>query len=306
MKMKFKVRRHDMTDLPDLVQIVNENFRDYGDFYYAYEFIPYTKESFNSKVAQRYPVLLVAEKQEIEGFITLYEAHWGNGIGVLSTKQSHVRKEVEDLLISRIEWEAKSGRITVNLTSGSPRVTSFQKRGYEIYGGLYHLTKELEDTSQMPKLDKRITLRSLIPSEEEALTRIVEIIAQRRHLHRNASGFLKEWKETDPFFTLDWIHIAEMNGQIVSVACTRRDHRHNKHFNEKRAIIGPIATVPEYRRKGIAKALMCRIINFFIKQHLEIATLKVLEDNIPALNLYKGLGFKIKHHWRFLRKHLQS
>lgn len=301
--MRGRLRRYVKNDLPVLIEIANENYNDYGDFFYAYEFVPYSEETFRSRVVRRCPTVLVAEDQGVEGFITLFQAHWGDGIGILCVKKSTRRREIENLLISRIEKEAKSGRIVVTLTSGSAGIPLFQKKGYEIYGGLYHMTADLKDAYQIPELDKGITLRSLAAGEEEMLTRIFHPLTRGRGFQ---PGFLETWKEMDPFLTRDWIHVAEMDGKIVSVACTRREYEYNKHFNTKRAAIGPLITVPEYRRKGLAKALMWRGLNFFIKQKIETATLEVLEDNLPAVNLYKSLGFKLRHHWKFLRKHLRG
>lgn len=45
----------------------------------------------------------------------------------------------------------------------------------------------------------------------------------------------------------------------------------------------------QYRRKGIATKLLESIINL----NPENITLEVREDNIPAINLYKNLGFVV-------------
>lgn len=49
-----------------------------------------------------------------------------------------------------------------------------------------------------------------------------------------------------------------------------------------------IATLPEHRRQGIAKAL----INKALENDMEFLTLEVREGNIPAINLYSSLGFE--------------
>lgn len=49
-----------------------------------------------------------------------------------------------------------------------------------------------------------------------------------------------------------------------------------------------IATLPEYRRQGIAKAL----INEAVKNDMEFITLEVRKSNYAAINLYNQLGFK--------------
>ena len=48
-----------------------------------------------------------------------------------------------------------------------------------------------------------------------------------------------------------------------------------------------IATLPAYRRQGIAKAL----IKTAMQNEMEFITLEVRESNIPAFRLYEKLGF---------------
>ena len=48
-----------------------------------------------------------------------------------------------------------------------------------------------------------------------------------------------------------------------------------------------VATLPEFRRKGVAKALIERTL----ENEPDFLTLEVRESNTPAINLYKSLGF---------------
>ena len=48
-----------------------------------------------------------------------------------------------------------------------------------------------------------------------------------------------------------------------------------------------VATLPEYRKQGIAKALIERAL----ENEMEFLTLEVRESNLPAINLYEKLGF---------------
>ena len=49
-----------------------------------------------------------------------------------------------------------------------------------------------------------------------------------------------------------------------------------------------VATLPECRKQGIAKALVERAF----ENEMEFLTLEVRKSNIPAINLYKKLGFE--------------
>lgn len=52
-----------------------------------------------------------------------------------------------------------------------------------------------------------------------------------------------------------------------------------------------IAVHPEYRKNGIASALLERIISFSVGENLEFITLEVRESNINAITLYEKYGF---------------
>ena len=49
-----------------------------------------------------------------------------------------------------------------------------------------------------------------------------------------------------------------------------------------------IATLPQFRRRGVARALM----NEVLKNDMEFLTLEVRESNTPAVKLYESMGFK--------------
>lgn len=51
-----------------------------------------------------------------------------------------------------------------------------------------------------------------------------------------------------------------------------------------------VATLPEYRRRGIAKALINHIINIY-SDKLSFITLEVRPSNTAAVKLYEGFGF---------------
>lgn len=56
--------------------------------------------------------------------------------------------------------------------------------------------------------------------------------------------------------------------------------------------INNIATNPNFRRKGIAKALLCELISLSVSSEFSFVTLEVRESNIPAISLYTSFGFK--------------
>jgi len=52
-----------------------------------------------------------------------------------------------------------------------------------------------------------------------------------------------------------------------------------------------IATCPEYRRQGLARAILNAILEYSSKAGAEFITLEVREGNLSAIALYKSFGF---------------
>lgn len=78
--------------------------------------------------------------------------------------------------------------------------------------------------------------------------------------------------------------VAEVDGNVVGTTMVSRQGK-----------VGYISTVmvhPDYRRRGIAKRLLERAVNYIRKSGMERAVLHVDCVNEPAKNLYVKLGFK--------------
>jgi len=290
----LQIEGYEKGNLSILVTIVNENHGDYPDFFY--EFIPYTKGTLRPKVEGQ-PLVFVAKNHVIEGFIAC-SVDWGVRINLLCVQPGPNRKGIEDMLISKVEKEAKDRELFVWLSSDS-RIADFEKRCYESYGGLYHLVRSLYNTPPIPPLEKGVSLRSMCKGEEKTITRI---FYDPKHVGTNIfkPGFAKEWRE-------DWNQIAEWDGRIVAIVCSRPRHTFNAYFNAKRAEIwGPIALSecrgqPGYRGT-VAKPLMCRALNSLQEKGMRMATIWDVEWPPEHTNFCMSLGFRVKNHWKFLRK----
>lgn len=59
------------------------------------------------------------------------------------------------------------------------------------------------------------------------------------------------------------------------------------------ADIARIATVPAFRRMGVAKRLLGSLFGLLASMNISRVTLDVRESNIPALELYRSSGFTV-------------
>lgn len=119
-------------------------------------------------------------------------------------------------------------------------------------------------------------------------------------------------------FSAENLYVAEQNSRIVAVGCIFRcgapflflehvplsdraayEHVDERYFrpltDETAALCGMyinnLCVDPNCRGKGVGRALMQFIVEKFAGQDL---LLDVLEDNLPAVNLYKSFGFHIQ------------
>jgi len=102
------------------------------------------------------------------------------------------------------------------------------------------------------------------------------------------------WDSIDP--NTDWL-MAYDDGRLVGtvrVAVTREGLGH----------LDGIALIEEYRGRGLGRCLLAKALSALIGR-TEIVWLTCLQDNPPAVRLYRRAGFKVHHEYGELNKGLE-
>jgi ribosomal protein S18 acetylase RimI-like enzyme len=294
--MTAQVQSFTDKDLSSLVKLLNETYRE------SYEFIPFNEEKLRSQIRERNLKILVAEEEsEIIGSVSYNNGHWGEEIEWLAVSESPNRKHLENLLVREIEKYVKGEKVFTVVDAESPKISEWTERGYKPKGGLYHMVARLDGSKPLPKVTEGTIISSLKPEEEKYF---VEAVNAGFGQERLKQGAIQRWKSEYPPFSEEWIHIAKLDSKIVSVVVSRPDVKFNKFFRGNRGYLGPAATLSKYRGKNFASALTCRAMNFLFKKGMDSAALYTSEQNIPSVTLLQKHGFKIGHHWKFMRKNL--
>jgi len=293
----MEIRRFVETDLPTVIKLLNK----IGPVYGLYEFIPYTQARFLSEMKEDNATVLVAEDNEIEGFVAL-SRRFREEIRHLCVKFGSKRKKTKDLLVAEIEKEVKGEEISLMVNSKSARIADFVRRGYEVEGGLYHMLTKLNCLCPVPPVPEDYVLRNLASDEENALIKVVNTAFERERIQK---GVIEKWKTEGKILDETWIHVADLKGKIVSVVVARLEVDYNRYFGARRGYLGPVATLPSHTRRGLATALARRAINFLFDKGMDSVSLYTSEANIASISMFKKLGFKVKHRWKFLHKNLQ-
>lgn len=94
--------------------------------------------------------------------------------------------------------------------------------------------------------------------------------------------------EEAPSYNLDGLLIAEWNGQTAGMVQAFVD----KFREEKKGFIQTLAVLPEFRRRGIARALVAKAIASLKERGMEVASAWVQTDRSACMHLYESYGFK--------------
>ncbi|MCJ7699296.1 GNAT family N-acetyltransferase [Candidatus Bathyarchaeota archaeon] len=270
----------------------------------SHEFVPLTEEKLLSWIQEgRLSIFVAEEDTEIMGTSAYHDGHWGEEVEWVVASNIRNGKTVENALVAEVEKRVKKGQVFAIVDEGSPVINDWTLRGYRPEGGLYQMVADLGGVKPLPKLTNNITVRSLKSGEE---TEFVCAVNAGFGWERLKPGEVQKWKAETPYFNEEWIHVAECDGKIVTVVVAKQDMEYNRSFKGSRGYLGPAATLPEYRGRNLASALTCRAMNFLCEKGMSSVALYTQEQNVASVALLRKLGFRVGHHWKFMRKSLTA
>jgi len=296
--MTVQIRNFTDKNLSNIVKLLNETCKE------SYEFISFNEEKLCSQIKEWDLKILVAEEEgRIVGSVAYNNGHWGEEIEWLAAYERLNRRLIENLLAREIEKYVKGETVFTVVDAGSPKINEWAERSYKSEGGLYHMVAKLDGSKPLPKVPENAIIRNLKPEEKKDF---VEAVNAGFGWERLKQGAIQGWKSECPPFSEEWIHIAKLGDKIVSVVVSRPDAKYNKFFGGNRGYLGPAATLSKYRGKNFASTLTRRAMNFLFEKGMDSVALYTSEQNIPSVTLFQKLGFKIRHHWKFMRKNLSQ
>lgn len=130
-----------------------------------------------------------------------------------------------------------------------------------------------------------VHIRRLAPADLSVLSNVAPGVFDDPISERSASAFL-----ADPNHFLAVARNEGSNGLVVGFVSAVRMFHPDKEKPEM--FVNEIGVAPEYRRRGIGKALMKAMLEEAKKAGCRLAWLAVDEDNKAALALYRSAGGK--------------
>jgi ribosomal protein S18 acetylase RimI-like enzyme len=291
--MTIHIRTSTEADLPDLVKLLNEAYRE------SYEFKPLSEEYVQSQIQEgRFKVLVAENEGRFLGTVTYNDGHWGEEIRWLVVPKSENRRAMEDLLVKEAENHVKRDSVFTSIDIGSPETDVWVEHGYTAEGGLYHMVALLDGVKPLREVPEDVVIRCLRHGEEKAF---VEAANAGFGFERVKLGSIEDLKNESPPFDEEWIYAAELD-RIIAVVVSSPDTYYNRFWTGKRGYLGPAATLPEHRNKNLATILTQQAMNFLFEKGMNSAALYTSERNVATGAFLPKLGFNVGHHWKFMRK----
>jgi ribosomal protein S18 acetylase RimI-like enzyme len=280
--------------LPKVLSLLNEV--EAG----SHEFIPYSEESFQAELKGASSILLATDDRDrITGFAYLRRQWYGETV-TLHVRPGPGPREAGDMLLSALEPLTQTDELSTSVdTFDHERLAFFLERGYRFDSSLYQMIADLDHRRLPGRLPAGCAIGNLQMDEEEALIQLANTAYAEERLR---PGILAQWQAEAPDFSTDWVHVARCDGQLVASVVARSDREYNEYFHGNRGYLGPAATLPGYRGKGLSRVLTARAMNFLRERGMPTVCLYTWEANHPAVRLTMKLGFRIAHEWKILSK----
>jgi len=86
--------------------------------------------------------------------------------------------------------------------------------------------------------------------------------------------------------------VAEENGEVTGYLAARVEDGPSYSIHKKIGVVADVAVDEKYRRQGVAEKLFGAALEWFQKKQLATIELSVYSKNLPAIALWKKLGFQ--------------
>jgi ribosomal protein S18 acetylase RimI-like enzyme len=270
-------------NIPQVVGLLNERYRG------SHEFVEYNNDSFVSYVRTVGAKAFVLKDRGVKGVATLVGSGWGDKIDLFAVKPGKLSGQYHKALLKAVERAASADRLYTLLEEGEPSIGEWKACGYDEDGGWLQLIAQLRGELPLPTHKCPYKLRTMMQSDLEG---IVSLANSSFGFERLSMDCLDAWKKEAPEFSHDWVFVAECAGVPVSMLVSKPDTEYNSSFGGKRGYLGPAATLPDYRSKGLATALTIMAMNSLMLKGMSEVSLYTSIHNAPSIRLLKNLGFK--------------
>lgn len=149
-------------------------------------------------------------------------------------------------------------------------------------------------------INSELTLRPATPDDVTVLFDLIQALAEYEKLSHAVTGSAEALHEhlfsTNPYVEAI---IAEVQGKAVGFALFF--HNYSTFLTQPGIYLEDLFVLPEYRRKGIGKAVIKYLAKLAVERGCGRLEWSVLDWNEPAIAFYRRMGASILPDWRICR-----
>jgi mycothiol synthase len=209
-------------------------------------------------------------------------------------------------LYSEFERQVAEKRFTeVMFTPSSKAIclTDFLgRRGFVLERYFWEMQLPAGHPVEPAVLPEGFTVRTFVPDQDEELFTHVRNVTFAEH-YGSVQRTLEEmtYLTKEPHFRSEGLFFAFEGDNIAGFCYTGIDPRECERRGETVGHIHTLGVMPEYRGRGIGRALLLTGVNY-LRRDVSLVELGVEGKNRNALGLYESVGFKQHKAWANLKK----
>jgi GNAT superfamily N-acetyltransferase len=144
------------------------------------------------------------------------------------------------------------------------------------------------------------SIRPVTPGDEQALFALIQALAEYEKLTHAVTGTAEQLARDlfDPSPRVEAL-LVEADGRAIAFALYF--HNYSTFLTKFGLYLEDIFVLPEYRGRGVGKALLSRVAKVACERGCGRLEWSVLDWNESAIGFYKGLGAAILPDWRICR-----
>lgn len=211
-------------------------------------------------------------------------------IGLRDTLMDHVLRRIRELTIGQ-----KDAQIEINFQYFPYEMESIAfvtSKGFPYKGSIYLMQRDLNNNLPSIEVPPGFMLKPWrLESQQER-----ELYVQARNLcFPNAPISLEEWVYfmSSPSWSTATNFAIFDKDRLAGCLTAYWDEEQNRNLSKKIGYTEYIFVCPQWRRKGLASAMISKSLDFLQYNGMHYAQLQVRTNNRDALNLYEKLGFVI-------------
>jgi len=148
-----------------------------------------------------------------------------------------------------------------------------------------------------------LKIRTFVVGRDEAIWAYIASVAYRDYEDfRSLSVEEMQKLEKSPTFDSSGMFIAELDGKPAGIVNAYVD----KFRKEKKGFISWLGVLPEYRRRGVGKALVQKAIESLKERGMEIAETALDSTREVCIRLFEDLGFRLIRSSSFMKMSLDK